>query len=65
MLEADDYFDLSTFQHKKIFQDIEYVWEAIGKLEAYITHTISPNLGWMDRGGHVKFTPGGFGRKRI
>jgi NDP-sugar pyrophosphorylase family protein len=50
MLEADDYFDLSTFQHKKIFQDIEYVWEAIGKLEAYLTHTISPNLGWIGGG---------------
>ena len=46
MLEADDYFELDTFRHRKIFQDIEYVWEAVGKLEAYITRTIAPNLGW-------------------
>lgn len=47
MLGADDYFDLSTFSHKKIFEDIEYVWEAVGGLETYITSTISPNLGWI------------------
>ena len=47
MLGADDYFDLSKFRHNKIFEDIEYVWEAVGKLDAYIINTITPNLGWI------------------
>ena len=47
MLGVDDYFDLSGFRHKKIFEDTEYVWEAVGKLEAYITDTMTPNLGWI------------------
>ena len=47
MLGAADYFDLTKFRHGKIFEDIQYVWEAIGKLEAYITNTITPNLGWI------------------
>ena len=38
MLGADDYFDISTFSHKKIFEDIEYVWEAVAKLETYIIY---------------------------
>ena len=36
MLEAADYFDLNKFRHKEIFQDTNYVWEAVGKLEEYI-----------------------------
>ncbi len=55
MLGADDYFDLSSFEHKKIFEDIRYVWEAVGKLETYITGIISPNLDW--RGAELLTSP--------
>ncbi|MDI6736428.1 MAG: glucose-1-phosphate thymidylyltransferase [bacterium] len=40
MLKPEDFFDLSNFEHKAIFDNIEYVWEVIPKIEDYIKQVI-------------------------
>ncbi|MFH1562142.1 MAG: glucose-1-phosphate thymidylyltransferase [Nitrospirota bacterium] len=40
MLKPEDFFDLSDFEHKAIFDDVQYVWEIIPKIEDYIKQVI-------------------------
>jgi bifunctional N-acetylglucosamine-1-phosphate-uridyltransferase/glucosamine-1-phosphate-acetyltransferase GlmU-like protein len=44
MLRAETYFDLAQFQHKGIFSNKEYVWEALIELKSYIKENLSPNV---------------------
>jgi NDP-sugar pyrophosphorylase family protein len=50
MLRPTDFFDLKTFEHAALFDDLTYAWEAIPKIAAYIQQT-------FDR-GTVKHNPG-------
>ncbi len=44
MLRPVDFFDLNDFEHKGIFKEIEYVWEALTKLKPYVKETLKPNV---------------------
>lgn len=44
MLKPADFFDLSMFDHKAIFEDIEYVWEVLSKIKGYIKQVIQPEI---------------------
>lgn len=36
MLKPDDFFDLSTFAHADLFENVDYVWEGLKNLNAYL-----------------------------
>lgn len=36
MLRPEDFFELSSFEYADLFADLEYVWEALNRLEEYI-----------------------------
>lgn len=44
MLKPADFFDLSMFEHKAIFDDVEYIWEVLSKIEGYIKQVIQPEI---------------------
>lgn len=44
MLRPQDFFDLSHFEHKAIFDDVLYVWDAISKINDYIKRVIKPQI---------------------
>lgn len=33
---AEDFFDLSKFNYADLYRDIEYIWEAIGRIAGYV-----------------------------
>jgi len=45
MLEPHDFFDLKTFAHRHLFEDVEFVWDVFRHLKSYIKETVSPNVG--------------------
>lgn len=44
MLKPEDLFDLSGFEHKALFDDLEYVWDALKRIKPYIGEVIKPNV---------------------
>ena len=44
MIEARDFFDLKEYTHKGVFSDLEFVWEALGRLKSYIKRNLVPNV---------------------
>ena len=44
MLQPEDFFDLKNFEHKRLFEDVEFVWEALVKLKSYMKETLAPNV---------------------
>jgi acetyltransferase-like isoleucine patch superfamily enzyme len=44
MLQPEDFFDLKEVGPNALFQDAEFVWEALGRLKAYLKETLSPNV---------------------
>lgn len=53
MLKAEDFFDLSKFEHSKIFEGTEYVWDALKNLKSYIRENIEPNISRIRKNGDV------------
>ena len=44
MLRPENFFGLAKFQHKGIFSNREYVWEALIELKSYVKDNLSPNV---------------------
>jgi NDP-sugar pyrophosphorylase family protein len=44
MFSPADLFDLAQTEHASIFEDCRYAWEALRKLEKYLTVTLRPEL---------------------
>jgi len=44
MLSAADFFNLTDFEHGALFEDTEYVWDALKNLEAYIGRALKPGI---------------------
>ena len=44
MLQPADFFDLKDVGPRGLFQDVEFVWEALGRLKAYLKESLSPNV---------------------
>ncbi len=36
MLRPEDFFDLNSFEYADLFADLDYVWEALTRLESYL-----------------------------
>lgn len=36
MLKPADFFDLAAFEHAALFQELDFVWDALKRLEAYL-----------------------------
>ncbi|MBI5050382.1 MAG: glucose-1-phosphate thymidylyltransferase [Nitrospirae bacterium] len=51
MLKPDNFFELSEFQHKVLFDDTAFVWEALTKLKSYIKSLITPNIASLRKDG--------------
>jgi len=46
-----DFFDLEKFEHKTLFADVKYVWEALFNLKTYLAGRLAPNV--PDLGGSM------------
>ena len=45
MLRPADFFDLTKFRYVEIFEDCEYVWDAIGKIHKFLIRYLAGNGG--------------------
>jgi hypothetical protein len=44
LVRPADFFDLEDFEHKGLFADVQYVWEALVALKFYVTGRLAPNV---------------------
>ncbi len=51
MLRPQDFFELNNFEHKGLFDDTQYVWEALSKLKPYIKDAITSNVAPLRKDG--------------
>ena len=49
--KAEDFFDLSPFPHRAVFDGIGTVWEVLPRIGAYIKKNIKPNVSRIRNGG--------------
>ncbi|TET85330.1 MAG: hypothetical protein E3J46_09830 [Desulfobacteraceae bacterium] len=35
---------MKEFEHKGLFEDVEFVWEALVRLKSYMKETLTPNV---------------------
>lgn len=47
-MKVEDFFDISEFEHKDIFQGIGYMWELLEKVKKYLREHINPNIGEIE-----------------
>jgi UDP-N-acetylglucosamine diphosphorylase / glucose-1-phosphate thymidylyltransferase / UDP-N-acetylgalactosamine diphosphorylase / glucosamine-1-phosphate N-acetyltransferase / galactosamine-1-phosphate N-acetyltransferase len=40
----EDFLDLEQTEHRALFQDLEFVWEALQRLKAYVEREVRPGL---------------------
>ena len=43
-IRPEDFFDLEDFQHKALFADVQFVWEALAALKSYLGEKLEPNV---------------------
>ena len=48
MLQPEDFFDLVDFQHKEIFSDTEFLWNALIRLKSYINDNLISNVAYLN-----------------
>lgn len=53
MLRPEDFFDLEDFQHARIFEGLEYVWEVLPRIGEYIREKLRAGI-------HGKIVPGAY-----
>ena len=53
MLAVHDFFDISSFAHKELFHNLQYVWEALPRIKDYIKENIKPNVADLIRNGEM------------
>ncbi len=53
MLSAEDFFDLTKFTHRPLFEKTEHVWDTLKRLESYIHDNLDSNLGELTKKGAV------------
>ena len=44
LVRPADFFDLEDFEHKALFADVQYAWEALVNLKTYLTERLAPNV---------------------
>lgn len=54
MLKPENFFDLSNWAHKEIFMNLEYVWDALKYLNAYLASAIKSDIqGIVQQGAYL------------
>jgi len=53
MLKPDNFFDLEGIPFLGLFENVEYVWEALKKIQEYIKENIEPNVSNLRKDGSV------------
>ncbi|MDI6704020.1 MAG: glucose-1-phosphate thymidylyltransferase [bacterium] len=53
MLKPEDFFDLAEFEHRDLFEGVEYIWDGLKRIKEYIREVIRPNLGAIRKRGDV------------
>ncbi len=51
LLQPEAFFDLSSYEHRELFEGCTYVWEALGKISTYLHDHLKPNVGTLARFG--------------
>ncbi|MGD9033263.1 MAG: hypothetical protein PVH02_11400 [Desulfobacteraceae bacterium] len=44
LVRPADFFDVEDFEHKALFADVQYVWEALLNLKTYLAERLAPNV---------------------
>lgn len=44
MFKPEEFFDLSNYEHKAIFDGVDNVWEVLKKIEGYIKENLKPGI---------------------
>lgn len=53
MLRPEDFFDLTKFTHRPLFEKTEHVWDTLKRLESYIHDNLDANVGELTKKGAV------------
>jgi len=53
MLSAEEFFSLTEFTHRSLFDKTEYVWDALKVLEVYIWDALDSNVSELRKKGEV------------
>ncbi len=53
MLKPEDFFELERNPFSGLFENVEYVWEALKKIKEYIKENIQPNIAGLRENGSV------------
>ena len=48
LVRPADFFDLEDFEHKALFADVQYVWEALLNLKTYLTQELVSNVAHLN-----------------
>ncbi|MFH1350154.1 MAG: glucose-1-phosphate thymidylyltransferase [Pseudomonadota bacterium] len=48
MLQPEDFFDLKQVECRGLFEEVEFVWQILAKLKAYVKSVLSPNVSPLD-----------------
>ncbi len=43
-LEPDAFFELASFEHRDVFADCKYVWDALGRISGYLEQHLGANV---------------------
>jgi len=55
MLKPTDFFDLSRFKHRAVFDGLEYVWEVLKIIGSYVEKNLEPGIfGVVKEGAYVE-----------
>jgi bifunctional N-acetylglucosamine-1-phosphate-uridyltransferase/glucosamine-1-phosphate-acetyltransferase GlmU-like protein len=50
MLRPENFFDLDEFEHKAVFEQVEYVWQALANLKRYLNERLTSNVQGLSGG---------------
>lgn len=51
MFRPEDFFELKLFEHRLLFEGVEYVWDVLARIKPYIREKIIPNLSGIEGEG--------------
>jgi NDP-sugar pyrophosphorylase family protein len=55
LLSPEDFFDLKDFEHARIFEGLEYVWQVLPRIKEYLEENLKPSiLGRVVPGAYVE-----------
>ncbi len=65
MLSPESFFDVSRTREASLFSGLEFVWEALPRLKAYLEENLDPNAAEIRRHGDVLQSPFAFWEGKV